>query len=304
MRVTIGSTRVGVPSTRPLWSLHPDLKFEWDNRPAPPDTSQLIPVCGGALFKPQVISEKALLALNARDTMRSVNRDTPEHMVLDFSSLGGMSIVSIADCTTTANSVGDVTLVLPEAVDTNRALMFVLGGSIKLPGEPGITRIGDKEYLFLAELVNHNINKLTNLKAKQKTIRYGSLALRGTNGGTLPSDENNFIIVLNTSRVHKVVYPQMFTHTGAAVVFPEGISGLLENRMTKQLRDYTNYRYTGKTVFNISPKPGVLKLKYQGPGSHLMRPVGFLSTRDNPTRYTSSIDLGWQCVEYLAFKGI
>jgi hypothetical protein len=213
-----------------------------------------IPVTGGIIHYPVVFNDE-LYAINAAAALKTASVGGVENVLIDFSPLGDIEIVKFSDCT---NLLGDrVTFKLPvNKTFENKTCFLVVAGRLIFPDE--FLVIGDNTVSFVPEAFGLDSILISNNMIRGTKIRNTLNVKVNVDDyiGTIGNVDNTecFIIILNTPKILINKIECTFAIHDRLLRFPTNAGGLLMNKVTREIVDYSRQKESDSTTIFIGNK--------------------------------------------------
>jgi len=218
------------------------------------DFNNCIPVINGKVHFPIVFDDE-LWAVDGTAVLASQTEGGSANILLDFSPMGGVSCVRLADCTLTSNN-DRYELVLPDEYSlANKTYILVLAGRIFLDYET--TKLTDHRFSFNVKKFNLDNILLSNIALQQTFIRGTTIAktyARDYMEHVCDVDNyENFVIIVDNPKIkwHYMRPLQQLSET--KLKFPPTAGGVLLRRCTREVIDYTRQVEQFATIVSFSP---------------------------------------------------
>jgi hypothetical protein len=289
------------PVTRPFWKFHKDIVFSSTiSGGASLNFANCIPICGGIAYTPEVHDDQ-LYAKDAVFSTWPTYRRNLNYFLIDFTPVGGLSIVKFSDCTVEVHKDWVVVTLPNDVVTTNKSLLVTLFGRIMLANDQ-IRRTHDRIIMIPISLLQSRGLGLNYRRTTERTVRNTMALYEPTEAialvNNLKTQSHHFLTIVNTAKLYEGVLHETMRLTNNVRRFPRGARGLVRNVVTGHIQDYALLDFNSDTIIIAQDERPLLVPKGQQI-DHPMQRVGMLHTRAGYDKFHNLHDSPWCMFEWM-----
>lgn len=269
-----------VPVTRNIknlkWNL-PDIIFTHTNPLFKRvDFNNCLPIVNGCICYPKVYNEE-LFAYEGSKVLRNMNSVSKGIMLLDFSPIANMSVIRLSSCNKIDTAINShLRFTLPEGDYLNKTIMLVIAGRLFKQNELNLNVVGNTTTvdIELDKKLMECILASNFFKFNQKIFNTSNMMIDINHYlDHVYDDRNNmtfqeeilavkhkfadtnipFVIVLDNPNINYRTFDPLLTIKPDKLKFEDNVGGLLVNKSTRDIIDYTRIEYTTTTLVTINP---------------------------------------------------
>lgn len=284
------------------WML-PDIIFDHVNNNSPiVDFNQCIPIINGMAHKPAV-SGNRLYAMGATKTIPSTQDKSKGLLLMDFTGLGGMEIVSLNECTYIEDVTNPMIQVPNDVSLAGKSVMMVIAGRLFFPHEVrrisnshislelnmlGLTRINVStainRSLFLKDTntyvttssIDLDICFISNIEAYIREKLMTHEIQENDVQQLLHLHQDSYLIVINNENVKISQVEPMLHVVKNMLFFPSRTNGLLLRKSTREILDFVKVDYDNCSL-----------ITFNHPGNRFMLPLDNIENLSHPVGCTN-----------------